>query len=431
MGNLLKKNLKNTEQATALKKGYMDVPEFDIYGNVKYRKKDKNSERKFYIFFAVALVLTIIISIWLPAWIGMLKNDSTNNKLYGKIFEVSNDFQETDYIRRFCINADNTDFDGDGVTNSAELELGINPFKSDTDNDGLTDGVEIKENTDVKNKDEGLIDLIKKADKSNNKTIEMPYLINDTVAWADDYKTKAYSSVTQIMNDYYIISDFQGYLNFGKPNSTAYIINNGYFEELEYIDSSDAYRIDVSEPTYVQISEKKKKFVTKFTIFSKEKEIENKKIGKLIQFLLPENNSWICAKKVAKENFNKKIESYAEKIVTSFDFPKVEGLEDKMLSKCSYNLEVIKAVYDAIDNNQTVSCCIFNNEGYEVVFVYGYDNFGGLLVCDGNCNKLGSIPIVPKSKFVYDGNELKQEDCFDFDIKNKNNSWNISFFSLS
>lgn len=35
------------------------------------------------------------------------------------------------------------DFDGDGVSNWAELQAGIDPFKSDTDGDGMGDGYEI------------------------------------------------------------------------------------------------------------------------------------------------------------------------------------------------------------------------------------------------------------------------------------------------
>ncbi len=40
-------------------------------------------------------------------------------------------------------NVEDADFDGDGASNQAELNLSLDPFDSDTDDDGLTDGEEL------------------------------------------------------------------------------------------------------------------------------------------------------------------------------------------------------------------------------------------------------------------------------------------------
>ena len=378
-------------------------------------------------------LLIVVLSVWLPAWIGMLQNKAENNELYGDLFSLNESLQNSDLLRRVCLNSSETDFDNDGVTNSAEYELGLNPFNIDTDRDGIIDGVEIKNNTDAKTKNDDLINLIEKADKSNKKDIEMPFVKNDMVIWCDDYESKAYNSIAQTLNGNYVISDFNGYVRFRESEATAYVIRNGYYEKLEYVDASQAYRVDAeNEPVYITISANEKEYVTQFTLFSKNKTIKNEKIGKILEFLLPASDSWLCAKRIAEENNEEPIKAEEQNIVTTMEFPEVDGLEEQMLKKCSYDLKVIKAVYDAIDNDQSVSCCVFNLSQYEIVYVYGYDNYGNLLVCDKDYNKLGTIPIIPKNTFRYSGDELVQVEYFEFMIDGEiKNDWNISFFSLS
>src|SRR3989339_496901 len=68
-----------------------------------------------------------------------------------------------------------TDYDGDGLTNDRERELGTDPHNPDTDNDGLFDGMEIKQyKTDPANADtdnDGLNDGPEVNDYGTNPTV--------------------------------------------------------------------------------------------------------------------------------------------------------------------------------------------------------------------------------------------------------------------
>ncbi len=63
---------------------------------------------------------------------------------------AANNFWRISSIDKVSSNPGAADFDGDGLSNSAEISYGTDPLKADTDGDGVPDGVEYQLGTNPK-----------------------------------------------------------------------------------------------------------------------------------------------------------------------------------------------------------------------------------------------------------------------------------------
>ena len=123
------------------------------------------------------------------------------------------------------------DFDGDGLVNSKEQQIGSDPYRVDTDGDGIMDSSEVfltETSPVIYNKT--LIEIAEKQMKDAGKSVQSPFKINNVVMWPDNIEARVYGSVVRTLNGYRFCN-FQGWAQFPE-GGYAYEIEDGIHREL-------------------------------------------------------------------------------------------------------------------------------------------------------------------------------------------------------
>jgi len=84
-------------------------------------------------------------------WVPMIESGDDSIKEWGFTTTGDRFFVRLKYTDATTVDPENDDFDGDGLSNMQELQLGTDPLKADTNGDGISDLLELASGLDPTN----------------------------------------------------------------------------------------------------------------------------------------------------------------------------------------------------------------------------------------------------------------------------------------
>ena len=125
----------------------------EIIKNQKKEAKEKKGEKFIKVKTKIALVLFLIFALFVAYIVATniyfsnknFKNYESNAETTAKISDIKENETPEWELKDIEVTEENKDedYDGDGLTNQREKELGTNIMNADTDNDGISDGDEV------------------------------------------------------------------------------------------------------------------------------------------------------------------------------------------------------------------------------------------------------------------------------------------------
>lgn len=397
------------------------IPVYDMNGKTITPEKKKRESR---IAVAVLVIGLTLVFIYVPQFV--LK-DTTEKQVSVKT--------NTSAIR-ISNNAlrDNPseDYDGDGIENSEETSLGTDPWNSDTDGDGITDYAEVHvTNTNPLQVDDLMTDMQEKQDEQKNKRVGSPYKIGNVILWADDYASKAYGSVVECP-DGYRFCNFSGYAQFADSNAKyAYRLKNGVRTLLPYRSEENVWK--VSKGDLVELHKKKLKEIVEFDFFFHPVYAPKNTVTSIFAKVLPDKGFITATEKTKKD-----IEPDTRNaVITKIQKPAYSKTDSSRFTMNSNTLNDLLFVREAIkENDSCIAVSLFNKDRGEYIgIVYGYTADGSLLIADNKTLKpIGVLSITEKAKKIVDNTgSMVSSSYFDFDgfgFRSQNGD-RISFFAAS
>ena len=304
------------------------------------------------------------------------------------------------------------DFDGDGLVNSREEQIGSDPYRVDTDGDGVMDSSEVfltETNPVISNKT--LIEIAEQQMNEAGKSVQSPFKINNVVLWPDNMEARAYGAVVRTLSGYRLCN-FQGWAQFPE-GSYVYAVDDGIHREL-HRNSDGAVYIPGSDTT-VEVYEQPLEMFYQFSFCSLSTYLNNNILGDILCFLLPEDEpALLSCRKLASTDLDPDVSRGME---TSYEEASPE-LDDSRFGRNHVLLEDLSRVRNSIESNEPVFASLFSPiRGEAVVLIYGYTSDGNLLAADWETGeKLGEIHIEERASRLYDGDgQYVQYEWFIFD----------------
>lgn len=303
----------------------------------------------------------------------------------------------------------NEDFDLDGLTNSEELKQNTDPRDPDTDGDGVADYAEVHiYNTRPTQYDNQLLSIVRKALDDKGAFISSPYKLHDVIMWADNLGSRARGTVVPTIRGYRFCN-FTGWAQF--PGEVyAYKIVNGLHVPLEYRATENVWRIDSEDEVVLYAEPLETTYL--LTAFGEQYYMDEDSLSKILTYILPSEHSFITLKKIVmQDNWNLEVNA----TVTGTTMPKFDRNDMSRFTKSTVQFSDITSVYSAILGGHPVAVSLQSPSYGEVIaVVYGYTEFGDLLIADDKGETIGMLDIVERSAIVVDSNgELKVREYFD------------------
>lgn len=233
---ILNNRLKSRRKAMSYEKqkmaGHSDrVPSYGKGG----RYKTKYAWIKKAFLFAVCLTAVFMAAVHLAA---LMEKDTEQ----ANVFTVEPDVMALNKINDYEKNHASEDTDGDGLTNTQELQYGTNVRNPDTDGDRVCDYSEIFLNgTDPLRPDDGLLRAVQLADEAEGALTGSPYKIHDIVMWPDEMRSRAYGGVTATKRGYRFCN-FTGWVRFPEDGYAYSLTDDGY-KALSRREEEDAWHV--------------------------------------------------------------------------------------------------------------------------------------------------------------------------------------------
>lgn len=324
------------------------------------------------------------------------------------------------------------DFDGDGLTNTEEINAGTNPWNADTDGDGATDYFEVKvSDTDPLTENDLLEDMQTKMDRNNEKNVGSPYKIGNVILWADNYEAKSHGSVVETVSGYRFHL-FSGYAQFPENEGKyAYKVERGIRTLLPYRENENAWQIegDMTVELYDEPLEK----IVEFNFFFHPVYAPSNMATDLLSKILPDKG-FITAEQKMKIDVEP---DTRDNTVIDIKKPIFDSTDSYRFTLNSNTLNDLLFVRETIKEEE---CCVavslFHEEyGEYLAIVYGYTYDGDLLLADMNTlEPIGVLSIEENArKIIDDTGSLLSMSYFDFSGFgfDSRNGDRISFFAAS
>lgn len=293
----------------------------------------------------------------------------------------------------------NDDFDMDGLTNAEESVLGSDMRNPDTDNDGISDYAEAHiYNTRPTQSDNKLLSIVKDRLEKNGVNISTPYKIHDVVMWADNLGSRARGTVIPTIRGYRFCN-FTGYAQFPE-NAYAYKIVNGYHVPLDYRPEENAWRID--DDLEVILYEQPLETAYLLTAFGEQYYVEEGTLTKVLSLLLPKEHSFMTIRKVVlQDNWNVEVSA----TVTGKVMPKIDKNDMSRFGNSTTQFSDVTDVYTSIMSGKPVAVSLQSpSRGEFIGVVYGYTDYGDMLVANEKGEHVGVLDIIECSSVMVDQN---------------------------
>lgn len=329
-----------------------------------------------------------------------------------------------------------SDYDGDGVSNSDESDFGTSPYLIDTDGDHATDYAEkYVTQTDPTKATTVMIDYQTKQDSEKGKKVTSPYSINEVILYPSDYESRTYGGVVELsrnktgLTGAYRFTGFKGYVQF-PVEGTAYKYEDGIHTPLTHDEQNDVWYIDGD--CVVEVYSSPLKEMEKLTVFGNTFYLESGGVLDVLDRILPDKG-FITMSSIVE------IDTYADTSKTvqnTVTKPVYDTSDTDRFKNNTNSLNDLLFVRSIIDDGGCVAVSLFSEDDGEYIgIIYGYDAEGNLLVADSDTLKdTGKLyireqtvkmldemgDIVPVSSFTWSGLGLSS-----------NNGYKISFFAVA
>lgn len=313
----------------------------------------------------------------------------------------------------------NDDIDGDGLTNAEEVSQGTDPRNLDTDNDGVSDFAEIYAyNTRPTEADNQIEEVFSKVLADNNINYNTPYRIHDVILWADNIQSRAHGIFVPSLRGYRF-TGFDGWIQI-PGNVYAYRLEDGMLIPLEYREKENVWRVESygkTEEVIVYGSELKKTHM--LTALNKNFAVEDDGLAGFLATILPKEHSFITIKDVVLQDM---LSTQVNATVTGTTMPKFDRNDFDRFGKCTNGMTELADVYTSIISGKPVIVSLQSARYGEVIcLAYGYTEYGDLLICDEEGNKVDDngtpmmLDIVEMAALTVNQNgEIMQREYFDF-----------------
>ena len=358
------------------------IPEYDSNGRV-IRMGNEALRKKIGI--TILIIAGLYLVFYFPG-IFMKDKDKINN-----VYVKDPDIESVKIFKDNLAKSGDSDFDGDGLSNSSETEYGTNPYERDSDYDGVDDYYEVYvAKTDPQKADKNaLIEFQKSLDEKNGNSVDTPYKCNNVIMWADDYTSKAYGGAIETPKGFHF-NNFSGYVQFPKGNKIyAYTNDKGKYKLLDYNEDNDVWYID--EYHNVEIFNQEIEEITEYEFFGKPVYAKHNFFGSIMTFLLPRKGI-ISAEKKTRED----VEPTTAGIVTATNYDiSYDKTNGDRFSQNTNSLQDLQFVRTMIDSDRCVEVSLYDlNDGEFRGIIYGYTQNNELLVADETTLKhIGTIYV--------------------------------------
>lgn len=398
MANLKKIISKNQKQPLKQRIN-PEIPTFTAGGGVKkVEKKRKNKG----LIIGITVLACVLGFLYIP---GFFMSDEENPLIVQTEITTSTALKNTT-LRDYP----NDDFDGDGISNSDEVNVyGTNPWMIDTDRDGASDAYEIRlANTDPSTADELLSQMQKNIDAETGDNMSTPYRCNNVLLWADNYQSKAYGGVIQTTTGYHF-DKFTGHAQF-MEGGYAYKYENGVHTLLNYRENENAWEITGSYD--VELYTDKLVEYVEINLFGLKYHPQKNFLTTVLDFILPQKG-FITARCLT----NLDIDTRAGGVYANIQAITYDPADGFRFTKNDTALTNLAYIRSCIEADQCVLVSLYSTSiGEYIGLVYGYDFYGNLLIADKDTlSPIGKLYITEKAVRIVDGSgQLTSIGCFDF-----------------
>lgn len=331
-----------------------EYPTYAITGKVK--KKPLQFHFSLNVFITIVCIVVLLLAIYLPQF--FIYEDQTGKQLIESNFSSLSDWQS--YIQ--CHK--DADFDGDGLKNYKEIEIGSDPYNTDTDKDGIADGFDSSPLTPDNGVEKHLI--------SQGKTPTDSFNMNGVLLWADNKQSWVNGAVIEVPTGYQF-SKFKGYAKF-PTEKIPYQLVNGKHTPLKKHPETNAWKI--TQDCIVEFYEKEPESTYELSFLDHSIYI-NTAIAKALAAILPDTG-WLTGQRmIVNDTFvSTQKNTYAEySNVIRKDFP------EKRFEAFGNRLSDLAAVYRHICDGEIVMVSLMSEKiGETVLVAYGYTPDGDLIV---------------------------------------------------
>jgi len=354
----------------------------------------------------------LLLSIYLPPYL----LDAPDTSFHASVdLTASADRQAMEDAQTYLRNNPDADFDGDGLTNEAEVSANTGVYLPDNDGDGTSDYAELYlTETNPCNPDDSALNFVINADAKTGNAVNTPFKVNDVVLWADDYSSKARGSVLQLADGSYVFYRFQGWVQF-PVGKYAYKVVEGSQVALE-TNSSGYFYIDTPELLNVRVYDSQPTPCHLLTLPGNRYTLPDNFFTRALSFLLPSQGFGLITCRPALENDFDGTWNETATANASIQYQASE-LKQERFSKNQLTLTDLASIFHQIDNGNTVILSLMSHEwGESLVEVYGYTNKNNLLVCDPSTGEqLGVINITAYSeRLLNESGTIQEYEHFSF-----------------
>lgn len=405
------------------------IPTYDLKGRNRAPKIEKRKKR---ISITVIVVGLVVAFLYLPGF--FLKDTVTNEQTTTHFVNLDRDATRT--INTLLRSDGDSDYDGDGVSNSDEADFGTSPYLSDTDNDQVTDYAEkYVTKTDPTKGTSVLIDYQTKQDTEKNKTVSSPYSINNVIMYPSDYGSRSYGGVVQLDRDKkglvgaYRFVNFKGYVQFPE-DGYAYKYENGTHTLLTKDEKNNVWKIDGD--CVVEIYSSKLKEMKKLTLFNHNFYLDSNEVLNIISKILP-SKGFVTMTDIVE------VDTYADtskNTVATIEKPVYDSSDTTRFKSNTNSLNDLLFVRSTVENGGCVAVSLFSEDDGEYIgIVYGYDAEGNLMIADPDTlEDIGKLYIKEKTvKMLDEMGDIVLVSSFDWSGLGLSSSkgFKISFFATT
>lgn len=327
----------------------------------------------------VCLGLVIFSTIYLPPLVIAEPDLNTRSSVD---LQASANRQAMEWAQTYIRNYPDEDFDGDGLTNEAEMSAGTGVYLIDNDFDGTTDYAELYlTETNPCYYDNAIINFVQQSDAKTGNAVNTPFKMHDVVMWADDYEAKARGGVIPLSDGSYNFYRFQGWAQFPTGAAYAYKVVNGTQVPLQRNENGYFY-IDDKALTNVRLYTEQPETCYVVSLLGERYMLPNNIGSKILSLILPSHGFGLIT--VRETLVNDLDQTWSEQAVVN-DIVTMQEKEYDMerFGRNELSVDDLSTIFAQIDSGNNVIISLMSHEVGEVFLeVYGYTNRNNLLVCD-------------------------------------------------